>query len=80
MATACKYFEEDAVYRINRKGNLVFGLVLVNAEFFSSSDEDDDDDKTSNDEWQRVKKGYVRVAWHPKGDEIIREEKVQKLL
>ncbi|GAB6031161.1 hypothetical protein CHUAL_007964 [Chamberlinius hualienensis] len=33
VASCCKYFEEDIVYRINRKGNLVFGLVLENSEF-----------------------------------------------
>uniref|UniRef100_T1JBM6 Probable D-lactate dehydrogenase, mitochondrial n=1 Tax=Strigamia maritima TaxID=126957 RepID=T1JBM6_STRMM len=75
MAAACKYFEEDAVYRINKKGQLEYGLILENSEFISSDEEDSTDIK--NDDWEPMKKGHVRIAWHPRGDEeVLAERKV----
>ena len=62
------FFYEDEVFRFHR-GNVQFGMVVENSEFLSSDDEDDDD--------RRLKQGYVRVAWHPKGHEdVIKETKV----
>jgi hypothetical protein len=62
------FFYEDEVYRFQR-GNLQFGMVVENSEFQSSDESDNEDDK-------RLKQGFVRVAWHPKGhEEVIREKK-----
>ena len=52
-----KYFYEDAVYRITKKGSLQFGMVVENAEAYSSDDASDDDEEST------VKTGQVRVAW-----------------
>ncbi len=45
-------------------------MVVENSEFVSSDDEDEDD--------RRLKQGFVRVAWHPKGHEdVVKESKVR---
>ena len=63
------FFYEDEVYRFHR-GNLQFGMVVENSEFLSSDESDYEDQK-------RLKQGYVRVAWHPKGHEdVVSEKKV----
>jgi len=62
-----KYFYEDEVFRVNRKGTLQFGMVIENAEFNS--------DAESSDEEQPVGAGQVRVAWYPKGTEEVVSEK-----
>ena len=65
-----KYFYEDAVYRINKKGSLQFGMVVENAENYSSDDESDAED-------EEVKTGQVRVAWYPHGrEEVVSDKKV----
>ena len=65
-----RYFYEDEVYRITKKGNLQFGMVIENAEFASS-------DESSDDEEQPVKAGQIRVAWYPQGlEEVVPEKKV----
>jgi len=65
-----KYFYEDEVFRITKKGALQFGMVIENAEF-ASSDESSDDDE------QPVKDGQIRVAWYPQGsEEVVSERKV----
>jgi len=65
-----KYFYEDEVFRITKKGALQFGMVIENAEF-ASSDESSDDDE------QPVKAGQIRVAWYPQGsEEVVPERKV----
>ena len=65
-------FEEDEILCENDKG-LRYGLVLESAEYISS-DEDDVDDL-----WDSVKKGMVRVAWHPDGkEEVVSENEVSK--
>ncbi|XP_076325181.1 (E3-independent) E2 ubiquitin-conjugating enzyme UBE2O-like isoform X1 [Tachypleus tridentatus] len=78
MASTCKYFDEDAVYRINKKGIIEFGLVLENSEFVSSDEEEDLEHNIP--EWERMKRGHVRIAWHPKGREEVLPEKRMKLL
>ncbi|XP_042903000.1 (E3-independent) E2 ubiquitin-conjugating enzyme UBE2O isoform X2 [Parasteatoda tepidariorum] len=76
MASTCKFFDEDAVYRINKKRFIDVGLVLENSEFISS-DEEQSDDPTCKD-WERMKKGHIRVAWHPNGaEEVLPERKVK---
>ncbi|XP_064478867.1 (E3-independent) E2 ubiquitin-conjugating enzyme UBE2O-like isoform X1 [Ornithodoros turicata] len=77
MASNCKYFDEDSVYRINKKGRIEFGLVLENAEYVSS--DEDDENSPSVPQWERMKRGHVRVAWHPKGREEVLSEKRVKL-
>lgn len=71
MAAEHQYFYEDEVYRINKKGYIEFGMVLENSELVSS------DENSDNEEGTRMKKGHVRVAWHPSGvEEVIQEKKV----
>jgi ubiquitin-conjugating enzyme E2 O len=68
----CKIFEEDEVSTVKCDGLLRCGIVLESSEYISSDDETGDED----DELQaRVKKGSVRVAWHPDGDVEVLEEK-----
>lgn len=75
MASACKFFDEDAVYRINKKKFVDVGLVLENSEFISSDEEQSDDPDYHG--WERMKKGHVRVAWYPNGaEEVLPERKV----
>lgn len=69
MMADCVIFEEDEICA-EIDGNLQFGLVVENSEYASSDEEDDD-------VWSNVKKGTVRVAWHPSGKvEVIAESKV----
>ncbi|KAG0424964.1 hypothetical protein HPB47_027840, partial [Ixodes persulcatus] len=76
-ASNCKYFDEDSVYRINKKGRVEFGLVLENAEYVTS--EEEDEVSLNVPQWDRMKRGHVRVAWHPKGREEVLSEKKVKL-
>ena len=72
MATnECMYFYEDEVYRITKKGNLEFGMVLQNA------DVDTDEEESGSEEMEKLKNGHILVAWHPRGEEdVIHEKKV----
>lgn len=71
MAAEHQYFYEDEVYRVNKKGNIEFGMVLENSELVSSDENSDAEDGG------RMKKGHIRVAWHPTGvEEVIPERKV----
>ncbi|XP_054281969.1 (E3-independent) E2 ubiquitin-conjugating enzyme UBE2O-like isoform X2 [Macrosteles quadrilineatus] len=70
MAAEHQYFYEDEVFRINKKGNIEFGMVLENSELVSS-------DESDGEEGGRMKQGHIRVAWHPSGEEeVIQEKKV----
>ena len=65
------YFYEDEVYRITKKGNLEFGMVLQNA------DVDTDEEESGSEEMEKLKNGHILVAWHPRGEEdVIHEKKV----
>ena len=65
-----RVFEEDEVSVIDGK-ILKCGLVLESSEF-ASSDEDEDNPYIS-----KLKKGAIRVAWHPDGaEEELDESKV----
>ncbi|XP_022093687.1 (E3-independent) E2 ubiquitin-conjugating enzyme-like [Acanthaster planci] len=64
---ASTLFEEDIVQRSHR-GTLQLGLVVRNYDGYSSVDD-------SEDEEERIKKGFVRVAWYPKGRENVLPEK-----
>ena len=56
-----KYFYEDEVFRVTKKGSLQFGMVIENAEFHSS-------DESSEEDEQPVKAGQVGhwecTHWH----------------
>ncbi|XP_055938770.1 (E3-independent) E2 ubiquitin-conjugating enzyme UBE2O-like isoform X2 [Argiope bruennichi] len=78
MASICKFFDEDAVYKINKKKFIDVGLVLENSEYLSSDDEQSDD-PDYKDWGERMKKGHIRVAWHPNGAEEVLPEKKVKL-
>lgn len=71
--TDFQYFYEDEVYKINNRGQVVFGLVLENYEA-NSSDQDSDMETP-------IQKGEIRVVWHPSGTErVISEKTVSKAL
>lgn len=73
MAAASCIFEEDEVSLCTPNGVLC-GLVLESAEYFSSDDEEDNE----NGFFESLKKGTIRVAWHPDGkEEVIPEKKVK---
>lgn len=73
MAAEHQYFYEDEVFRINKKGNIEFGMVLENSELVSSDENSDDEE-----DCRRMKQGHIRVAWHPSGrEEVIQEKKVE---
>ena len=64
-----RYFYEDVVYRLRKKGKgLQLGMVVENSEFVSSDEDSSDDEET-------LKKGTIRVAWHPNGEEQVVKEK-----
>lgn len=70
--TDFQYFYEDEVYKINNRGQVVFGLVLENYEANSSDQESDIDIP--------IQKGEIRVVWHPSGTErVITEKSVSKI-
>lgn len=65
--TDFQYFYEDEVYKINNRGQVVFGLVLENFEANSSDQESDIETP--------IQKGEIRVVWHPSGTERVVSEK-----
>lgn len=69
--TDFQYFYEDEVYKINNRGQVVYGLVLENYEANSSDQESDVETP--------IQKGEIRVVWHPSGTErVISEKSVSK--
>ena len=65
-----RFFYEDVVYRVDKKGSIQLGMVVENSEFVSSDEEESDCE-------EKLQKGTIRVAWHPKGKEqVVKEEKV----
>uniref|UniRef100_A0A8D8YZ56 (E3-independent) E2 ubiquitin-conjugating enzyme UBE2O n=1 Tax=Cacopsylla melanoneura TaxID=428564 RepID=A0A8D8YZ56_9HEMI len=78
MATASEdnlFFYEDEVFRVNSKGVIQFGTVIENSELVSSDDETSDDEYDSSD--YKIKKGHIRVSWHPSGlTQVLSESKV----
>ncbi|GBP38405.1 hypothetical protein EVAR_28202_1 [Eumeta japonica] len=65
--TDFQYFYEDEVYKINNRGQVIFGLVLENYEANSSDQESDIETP--------IQKGEIRVVWHPSGTERVISEK-----
>ncbi|KAI4476444.1 hypothetical protein M0804_013572 [Polistes exclamans] len=71
VAPECQYFYEDVIYRVDKKGNVVFGIIMEN------DDQDMSDDSSDGEENPKRKKGEIRVVWHPSGDEeLINSKKV----
>lgn len=63
------FFYEDEVLKFDKNGRVKFGLVLESYEANYSESESDFEDS--------VKKGELRVAWHPEGSvECIEEQYV----
>lgn len=72
---ACSIFEEDEVSVKGDKG-FKCGLVVESSEYVSSDEEED-----PQFNYQRVRKGLVRVAWHPDGEEeVVQEKKVRAIV
>jgi ubiquitin-conjugating enzyme E2 O len=75
MAAEHQYFYGDEVYRINKKGNIEFGLVLEDSELVSSDENSDVEDGG------RMRKGHIRAMWLPtEVEEIMPERKVHHLI
>ncbi|XP_043683034.1 (E3-independent) E2 ubiquitin-conjugating enzyme UBE2O [Vespula pensylvanica] len=71
VAAECQYFYEDVIYRVDKKGNVVFGIIMEN------DDQDMSDESSDGEESPKRKKGEIRVVWHPSGDEeLINSKKV----
>ena len=69
-STQCPIFEEDEVL-FDSPTARKWGIVVQSSHYASSDDEDDFD----------LKKGTVRVAWHPSGKEqVLSEKKVGKYI
>ena len=72
--TLCRLFEEDAV-TATRDGQYRCGVVLESSEYVSS-DEDGDEDICAD---YKLRRGTVRVAWHPEGTEEVVDENTVNL-
>ncbi|XP_035735037.1 (E3-independent) E2 ubiquitin-conjugating enzyme UBE2O-like [Vespa mandarinia] len=71
VTAECQYFYEDVIYRVDKKGNVVFGIIMEN------DDQDMSDESSDGEESPKRKKGEIRVVWHPSGDEeLINSKKV----
>ena len=69
---ACCIFDEDEVCIPTSSGGFKYGLVVESSEYISSDDEESEPPEDI------VKRGQVKVAWHPSGDEtVMDEDKVQ---
>lgn len=64
-----RYFYEDEVFRYDANGRVRFGLVM---ETFDASNSDTE--MTQSDMEEQLKKGEVRVVWHPRGVELVMPE------
>lgn len=64
-----RYFYEDEVFRYDANGRVRFGLVMETFDANSS-----DTEQTQSDLEEQLKKGEVRVAWHPRGSEMVVSE------
>lgn len=66
-----QYFYEDVVYRVDKRGNVKFGIVMEN------DDQDMSDDSSDSEDGPKRKKGEIRVVWHPSGvEELVNSKKV----
>ncbi|XP_014214684.1 (E3-independent) E2 ubiquitin-conjugating enzyme UBE2O [Copidosoma floridanum] len=66
-----QYFYEDVVYRVDKRGNVEFGIVMEN------DDQELSDESSDNEDSPKRKKGEIRVVWHPSGvEELVNSKKV----
>lgn len=70
--TDFQYFFEDEVYKINNRGQVVFGLVFDNYE--ATSTDQDSEVETP------IQKGEIRVVWHPTATERVIPERTVSTL
>lgn len=71
------FFYEDEVYRISQSGRVCFGMVMENYEANLS---DQDSDSENNSAYAPIKKGELRVSWHPAGnEEIVKDDSVSEI-
>lgn len=72
MATVL-FFEEDEVAMYSEATGYRCGIVTESSEYFSS----DEDDESEYETYERLRKGTVRVAWHPDGkSQVLKESEV----
>ncbi|KAL0132179.1 hypothetical protein PUN28_000153 [Cardiocondyla obscurior] len=72
VAPENQYFYEDVVYRIDKRGNIVFGIVMENDDLDLSEDSSDNEENLP-----KRKKGEIRMIWHPSGvEELVNCKKV----
>jgi len=72
IAPENQYFYEDVVYRVDKRGNVVFGIVMENDDQDMSEESSD-----SEESLPKRKKGEIRMIWHPSGvEELVNCKKV----
>lgn len=71
VSSDLQYFYEDIVYRVDKRGNVIFGIVMEN------DDQEMSEESSDSEENPKRKKGEIRVVWHPSGvEESINPKKV----
>lgn len=74
IAPENQYFYEDVVYRVDKRGNVVFGIVMENDDQDMSEESSD-----SEESLPKRKKGEIRMIWHPSGvEELVNCKKVPR--
>jgi len=72
VAPENQYFYEDVVYRMDKRGNIVFGIVMENDDLDLSDESSDNEENLP-----KRKKGEIRMIWHPSGvEELVNCKKV----
>ncbi|XP_032676891.1 (E3-independent) E2 ubiquitin-conjugating enzyme UBE2O isoform X1 [Odontomachus brunneus] len=72
IAPENQYFYEDVVYRVDKRGNVVFGIVMENDDHDMSEESTD-----SEESMPKRKKGEIRMIWHPSGiEELVNYKKI----
>ncbi|KYN08640.1 PREDICTED: (E3-independent) E2 ubiquitin-conjugating enzyme UBE2O [Cyphomyrmex costatus] len=72
LAPENQYFYEDVVYRMDKRGNVVFGIVMENDDLDLSDESSDNEENLP-----KRKKGEIRMIWHPSGvEELVNCKKV----
>ncbi|XP_046607611.1 (E3-independent) E2 ubiquitin-conjugating enzyme UBE2O [Neodiprion virginianus] len=69
--TTIEYFYEDVIYRVDKRGNVEFGIVMGN------DDPDSSDESSDNEESPKRKQGEIHAVWHPSGvEELVNSKKI----
>ncbi|KAG5320755.1 UBE2O enzyme, partial [Acromyrmex heyeri] len=72
VAPENQYFYEDVVYRMDKRGNVVFGIVMENDDLDLSDESSDNEENLP-----KRKKGEIRMIWHPSGvEELVNCKKI----